>query len=96
MIPRNTNPRFELGRVVVFRSIIALNVEYAPFLIRHQCADWGLLLSKNDIAANEQAIVEGARILSYFQSKQGVEFYVVTEKDRSKTWVLLPEEYVAG
>lgn len=63
----------------------------ALVVMRHARGDYGDLDSE-DIAANTAAIADGERILSVYTA-QGARFYVLTEADRSRTTVLLAEEY---
>jgi hypothetical protein len=44
-------------------------------------------------AVNDQAMVEGMRILSAYQAANGTKFWIITEADRSVTTVLLPDDY---
>jgi hypothetical protein len=46
-----------------------------------------------DAAENDRSISGGARLLSVYQTRGGVKFWIVTEADRSATTALLPEEY---
>jgi hypothetical protein len=68
-------------------------VDLTPFLDRHVRGDWGDQLEFNDVLANEQAPVDGERLLSKYRVRPGVSIYIITEWDRSLTTVLLPEEY---
>jgi hypothetical protein len=61
-------------------------------LVRHTRGDWGEL-DPEDWQANEQALVEGGRLLSVYRDGNDVRFYIITEWDRSATTVLLPEDY---
>lgn len=61
-------------------------------LIRHENCDFGDL-SEEDIAANEEALATGDRILSAYNDSNGVRFWIITEWDRSSTTILLPEDY---
>jgi hypothetical protein len=63
-----------------------------PALQRHVTGDWGELCPE-DIEANEQALLNGARLLSAYRSAKGVKFWIITEWDRSVTTILLPEDY---
>ena len=54
--------------------------------------DWGELCEE-DRQENEFSLREGFRLLSAYTSAQGEKFWVITERDRSVTTVLLPEEY---
>jgi hypothetical protein len=67
------------------------------FLARHMRGDWGDLCD-NDKAANDAALIpnedgEGDRILSAYHLRDQTKIYVITEWDRSRTTVLLPDEY---
>ena len=59
---------------------------------RHQRGDWGEI-SDEDKAANEEALLCGARLLSAYTLRSGVKLWVITEADRSSTTLLLPSEY---
>ena len=60
-------------------------------LSRHVRGDWGDCC-KEDAETNDLALEEGSRLLSvYFSSK--IEFWIITEHDRSATTILLPEDY---
>lgn len=59
---------------------------------RHAQHDWGEV-GDFDRAANDKALVDGERVLSIFRSQEGVEFWVITNEDRSGTIALLPKEY---
>lgn len=61
-------------------------------LRRHAKCDWGNL-DAEDRQANDQALLHDARVLSSYTSKTGIEFWVITEADRSLTTLLLPKEY---
>ncbi len=65
---------------------------YTTFLLRHMKGDWGEL-DQEDIAANQHAVLVGARILSAYRLQDGTKFWIITEADRSATTILLPEEY---
>jgi hypothetical protein len=58
---------------------------------RHTSGDWGDL-GQEDKAANEEALVTGARIFSAYGTGDG-ELWVITEADRSTTTILRPDEY---
>jgi hypothetical protein len=59
---------------------------------RHQAGDWGDLCAE-DRQVNDQALVEGTRLLSVYHAVDGTKFWIITEADRSVTTVLLPEDY---
>ena len=66
--------------------------EVAASIARHARGDWGELCDE-DVAANEQALKDGGRLLSAYKATSGTKFWVITEADRSATTVLLPEDY---
>ena len=59
---------------------------------RHQAGDWGNV-TDDDRMANDQALVQGTRIVSAYNAGNGTRFWIITEADRSVTTVLLPEDY---
>lgn len=61
-------------------------------LQRHLLCDWGDV-SEQDRRANNAALLNGSRIISCYQTKDGTRFWILTEADRSVTTVLLPQEY---
>jgi hypothetical protein len=42
---------------------------------------------------NDEALVNGERLLSAYQTLKGVKIWIITEADRSSTCCLLPAEY---
>jgi hypothetical protein len=89
-------PRFPLGQLVAtpgaLAALVASGQAPAEFLARHQAGDWGDLCPE-DRRANEQALRQGARLLSAYHTAKGVKLWIITEADRSSTCILLPEEY---
>ena len=85
---------FPLGQLVATQT--ALNhlsmSDIEAALQRHGTKDWGDLCDE-DRAENDRALLEGNRLLSAYQSADGVTFWIITERDRSSTTVLLPEDY---
>jgi len=86
--------RFDLGRLVATANAHSCLTpdDILSALGRHVRGDWGNL-DAEDKVANERALVGGSRILSKYRSVGGIDFYVITEWDRSLTTVLLPEDY---
>jgi hypothetical protein len=83
-----------LGRLVATPNALA-SITQDDILLgiqRHQAGDWGNL-TEEDRMANDQALVEGTRILSAYNAGNGTRFWIITEADRSVTTVLLPEDY---
>lgn len=94
-IPTRIAPRFAGGRWLITPGAMdALGPDdVANALLRHFAGDWGNV-DADDAAANEAALLHGARVISSYQSHgSDTRFWIVTEADRSKTTVLLPEEY---
>lgn len=86
---------FPLGQIVSTPGALALLDQMAvnayELIQRHQHGDWGNV-PPEDAAENENAILNGNRILSSYElgNKQ---IWILTERDRSATTLLLPEEY---
>ena len=86
--------KFRLGKIVSTPNALSqLTQDDILFAIqRHQAGDWGDV-DEHDRAANERALVEGARLWSVYHTESGVKFWLITEADRSATSVLMPEDY---
>jgi hypothetical protein len=86
--------KFALGHIVstlnAYHQIP--NDEILHALTRHRSGDWGTL-EEHDRRQNEQALQNGGRLVSAYQSLQGIKFWIITEADRTSTCVLLPEDY---
>jgi hypothetical protein len=89
-----TTPRFQVGRLVITASAAAaIHADDAlRALRRHAAGDWGTV-GPEDWAANDQALREGTRLLSSYQSSDKTVFWIITEADRSVTTILLPSDY---
>ena len=86
---------FQPGRIVGTPGALAVmadaSVEPLALLRRHLRGDWGDL-GDEDRASNDWAAKNGERILSAYHVN-GAKVWVITERDRSATTFLLPEEY---
>jgi hypothetical protein len=85
---------FRLGRIVATpnaRESITQD-DILTGIQRHQAGDWGNL-GDDDRVANDQALAQGGRIVSAYNAMNGTRFWLITEADRSRTTVLLPEDY---
>jgi hypothetical protein len=88
---------FKPGRMLMSRGIAALISDHGSARIvrrcldRHLSGDWGEMCEE-DLRANEEALREGARLFSSYQTELG-KIWVITEADRAATTILLPEEY---
>lgn len=95
---KTLNPTFEasfaLGRLYVSRQAwdALPYLEIIACLRRHSSGDWGLVCEA-DWQANEQALEEGGRLFSTYETAGRIRFWIITEADRSATTVLLPDEY---
>jgi hypothetical protein len=92
--------KFQLGRVVgtpaALEAIRDSGEGVWAFLARHLAGDWGLVCQE-DRRRNDEAVKDGSRLLSAYQTARGVRIWVVTEAadgrgKRASTCLLLPEE----
>ena len=87
---------FSLGKVVYTQGIQQLldnnvGVNLSIYLQRHQNGDWGETCIEDKIT-NDEATKTGERVISsYTICEQSV--WIITERDRSVTTILLPCEY---
>jgi hypothetical protein len=90
------NAKFALGRLVATpRALTALaesGQSPMDFVSHHLVGDWGTVCPE-DWRLNDDALVDGSRIISAYQTLRGAPIWVITEADRSVTTILLPEEY---
>ena len=68
------------------------------FLKRHLAGDWGEELCQEDRMLNDQALIDGSRLLSAYKLKDGTKIWIITEAvgengRREATTCLLPENY---
>ena len=95
-------PQIQLGQIVATPGAIsACSPQHLTrCLHRHSRGDWGNVCAE-DKALNDQALVEGERVLSAYaidESKPAKWYgdnclWIITERDRSVTTFLLPDEY---
>lgn len=94
MTSTTNSRRVKLGTTVITRganeTLIPEDMLHA--VSRHERCDWGDICEE-DRRANDEALVEGTRLLSAYRDGNGTRFWVITEADRSATTVLLPDEY---
>jgi len=93
--------RFPLGQLVAtpgaLRALQESGQSPAFFLDKHVQGDWGQVCDE-DKRANDQALVDGSRLLSAYRTLRNVRIWVITEAadddgKRAATTLLLPEEY---
>jgi len=89
-------PKFSLGQVIATPGALAAiqEAQDSPwiYLRRHSEGDWGEV-NAEDAAENEQSLRDGFRLLFAYRITSGIKIWVITERDRSATTILLPEEY---
>jgi hypothetical protein len=87
--------RFHPGEVVAtpgaLAALEASGESLLSYLERHLSGDWGDV-DAGDAQENELSLKHGWRLLSAYTLKSGAKIWVITEADRSSTF-LLPEEY---
>ena len=89
-----TTPKFALGQTVITANAKAVlpELDVVLALQRHHSGDWGDV-DDHDRQVNEDALRSGDRLVSIYKSVRDQKFYIITERDRSVTTVLLPEDY---
>ncbi len=96
-----TKPRFSLGQTLATPGAIEALQQAgqapAEFLDRHVRGDWGDVCQE-DAALNDEALIDGSRLLSAYKLNNGTKVWVITEAvgdngRRAATTILLPEEY---
>lgn len=92
---------FSIGKLYITRGAAVLAEEKPNFgsflkdcLCRYLACDWGDTCPE-DRAANNDALINGERILAEYQESQHPEWriWIITEWDRSATTILFPDEY---
>ena len=96
-----SKPRFSLGQLLATPGALSVLQESGQqpleFLSRHVAGDWGDVCDE-DKTLNDEAIVEGSRILSAYHTSKGKKLWIITEAvddqgQRAATTILLPDEY---
>lgn len=97
----NRKPKFNLGQIVATPGALAALEEAgqtpAFFLDRHARADWGEVCP-SDGQLNDQALVDGSRLLSAYRTLKNTRIWIITEAaddngQRPCSTLLLPQEY---
>lgn len=91
--------KFKPGQLVVTRGVNDLMFDNEKFamhvqlsLRRHLEGDWGELCDE-DRVANESALQGGERLFSVYKKEGLPTIWIITERDRSVTTTLFPDEY---
>lgn len=96
-----SKPKFGLGQTVAtpgaLRALEESGQSPAFFLDRHIQGDWGEV-NDEDKRANDQALVDGSRLLSAYRTLRGERIWIITEAvgddgKRAASTILLPAEY---
>ena len=88
--------KFPMGRLVISDGVLnGIPVEaYDQLMVclrRHLRGDWGIL-DPEDSTMNDRHLEIGERLMSVYEIGDR-KIYIITERDRSITTILLPEEY---
>lgn len=92
--PQFKNPGlFALGKIITTPKALRLltHDDRINALARHSHGDWGEIDAAH-WAQNEVALKVGFRLVSVYHSQAGMEFWTITESDRSVTTILLPDD----
>jgi len=88
-----------MGRLLMTRGVndlVAEDEAFAKFvmssLTRHRRGDWGNLTDE-DRKENELSLKPGYRLLSAYETNGLPKIWIITERDRSVTTILFPDEY---
>ena len=94
LVPTDNKSKFRLGALYMTPGVQSEidNVELSVALGLHVSGDWGDV-DVEDWRENDESLKRGFRLLSVYHSADGIKFWIITERDRSSTTVLLPSEY---
>ena len=98
-VPAFPGALFPLGQLVTTAGVDAKMKEDPKFeafvresIARHHRGDWGIM-PEEDKKSNEEALRIGERLMSAYEQYPLPKIWIITERDRSATTVLFPEEY---
>ena len=91
------NPRFTLGRLLITPAarsrLEEVGISPSRLVERHLCGDWGCV-DDDDWRSNNAGLASGERLFSaYDVDDPRGPIWIITERDRSATTILLPDEY---
>ena len=93
--------KFPLGQIVAtpgaLEALQQSGEAPAAFIARHVGGDWGLICDE-DKQLNNDALIDGSRLLSAYRTSTGTKIWIITEAtddqgNRASTCLCLPEEY---
>ena len=94
--------KFRLGKTVItpgaIEALSKSNQLPDSFLQKHQNGEWGKLCEEDANLNNEAIAHEGEegkqmRVMSVYKTNKNETIWIITERDRSVTTLLLPSEY---
>src|SRR4051812_27330184 len=78
-----TRPKFHPGRIVAtpgaLEAIKASGQRPEDFLAAHLEGYWGGDLCEEDRLLNDEALIDGSRLLSAYRTLRGIKLWVITE-----------------
>ena len=98
---KNGKPKFGLGQLLAtpgaLRAMEEAGQTPLDFITRHARGDWGELCEE-DKRLNDEALVDGSRLLSSYRLNTGEKLWVITEAcddqgRRACSTILRPDEY---
>jgi hypothetical protein len=96
-----SQPEFVFGQLFItpgaLEALQKAGQSAIEFLQRHARGQWGDVCVE-DRQANDQALIDGSRLLSAHRTSVGVKLWIITEAaddagKRAATTILLPAEY---
>ncbi len=89
--------KFPLGQIVATPGALEALEQSGISLDKHVQGDWGEV-SKGDKKLNDEALVDGSRLLSAYRTLKNERIWIITEATdedgkRLATTILLPSEY---
>ena len=97
-----TAAKFHPGKIVAtpgaLEALRASGQSPETFLAAHLEGYWGGELDEEDRQLNDEALIDGSRLLSAYRTLRGERLWIITEAAddlgrRYSTTILLPEEY---
>ena len=90
--------KFDLGQLLItpgaLDALTRNGTDEGPYLLRHQSGDWGDV-DEIDKRENDFSLLERFRLMSAYHLNDQTKIWVITERDRNATTILLPEEFSA-
>ena len=89
-----SEPKVQLGQLCITPQAMAAvpAPELLRAIARHAAGDWGAL-DEHDRQENERALRNRGRLLSAYETSNGMRFWVITDPGWATTTLLLPEDY---